>query len=144
MTTDTIAPPTASWQGDWYQLVQAIRPQLGAGQVVLQHAEYLGHQGDVFRLRIPEGQRRLVQQYQEKLTQIMQDYLGHPVRLAIEFGTIEGETHFSQQERLRREQLEQARQEFAQDEVVQQLVNTLDAVIIEDSIRVLTPPPAQA
>ena len=144
MTTNTTAPPTASWQGDWYQLVQAVRPQLGAGQVVLQHAEYLGHQGDVFRLRIPEGQRRLVQQYQEKLTQIMQDYLGHPVRLAIEFGTIEGETHFSQQERLRREQLEQARQEFAQDEVVQQLVNTLDAVIIEDSIRVLTPPPAQA
>ena len=144
LAAEAAATITASWQGDWYQLVQAIRPQLGAGQVVLQHAEYLGHQNDVFRLRIPEGQRRLVQQYQDKLTQVMQDYLGQPVRLAIEFGTIEGETHFSQQERLRREQLEQARQDFAQDEVVQHVVDTFDAVIIEDSIRVLTPPPAQA
>jgi DNA polymerase-3 subunit gamma/tau len=72
---------------------------------------------------------------QALLAQALSEALGAPVQLDVALGEISGETPFMQQQRLRGEALEAARERLQQDPVVTALVREFDATLRPDSIQ---------
>lgn len=132
---DTDAAPLFS--GNWGELIAGLRERLGAKEIMLaQNAELTGVRGNLFCLRAPPQFRfSATPEVQALLAQALSEALGAPVQLEVALGEISGETPFMQQQRLRGEALEAARERLQQDPVVTALVREFDATLRPDSIQ---------
>ena len=132
---DTDAAPLFS--GNWGELIAGLRERLGAKEIMLaQNAELTGVRGNLFCLRAPPQFRfSATPEVQALLAQALSEALGAPVQLDVALGEISGETPFMQQQRLRGEALEAARERLQQDPVVTALVREFDATLRPDSIQ---------
>jgi DNA polymerase-3 subunit gamma/tau len=125
------------FDGDWPGLVSRLKLG-GMAKMLAQHCELKSYAGGQLELCVPEEHRHLTDKpYQDKLKTAVNEYFGEEVRLAIATGALTGMTpaRIEQDER-------QARQAAAvsaieQDPFVQELVENLDAKVIESSIKPL-------
>ena len=120
------------FDGDWPALARQLGLGGFAGQFMGQ-SELLGHEGDVFRVRVPI--RPLAEANTvNKVREALGAYLGRPVRLSVEVGAVAGVTAVRVAEREQGEQLEQAREALEADPFVRSLVSDLDGKIVPGSV----------
>ena len=99
------------------------------------HCELRKIEGTVVELSVPEAHRHLSQPaYNEKLQSVLRERFGDRLRLKIEIGG-GGDTPAAQQDREEKQKLDQAIEAIDTDPFVKDLVENLDAKIIDDSIK---------
>lgn len=129
------ATPVAPGNTDWHQMVASL-PLSGLARELAQQSELRLLDESQCLLRLPPGQSHLqMKPSPERLQQALSDYLGRPLQLRIELGESEAETPAATAGRQRRELQEQAINAIKQDVFVQDMLNTLDATILDSSIK---------
>jgi DNA polymerase-3 subunit gamma/tau len=97
-------------------------------------AELVGHEGDLFRLRVPT--RALAEAGNvERLKNGLSQFFGRPVRLNVEIGTTRGPTAAGLAEQARAERQRRAEEAIYGDPFVRQLIDNFGAQVDPDSIR---------
>ena len=133
---ETPAAATA-FDGDWPALAAAL-PVSGFSQQFMQQSELIAHEGWSFRVRVP------IRPLSEALTvnkvrEALSAYFGAPVRLAVEVGTVNGQTAAAAISQQRAERLDQARAAIESDPFVQTLLTDFDGRIVPDSVKPIDP-----
>ena len=119
---------------DWRALVTELKIG-GMARMLADHCELTRFEGNVVELSVPEAHRHLSEQaYNEKLQAILREHFGRPLRLKIEVGG-SGNTPAAQEDRENRQKLDQAIEAIDTDPFVRELVENLDARVIDDSIK---------
>ncbi|MDQ1362204.1 MAG: polymerase subunit gamma/tau [Pseudomonadota bacterium] len=136
-----IAPPAnavavkPSFSGDWQGMIEAIKPggmvQQLAINCVLQH--YSGNEMQL--LLNPEHKNLLNVPMQNKLQELLSNWLGEKIRLQIDVGKTETETPAQTRQRNVAEKQQVAQQSIAQDPLVQALKDNFGAELVPNSIR---------
>ena len=131
------APPAGgmTFDGDWPSLVERLKIG-GMAKMLAQHCEVKGFENDTFDLCVPEEHRHLTDpSFQAKLKASVDDLFGRPMRLNVSVGAITGMTPAAIQSEERRKKQEDAVAAIEQDPFVRELVETMDARIIESTIK---------
>ncbi len=119
---------------DWRNLVNELKLG-GMARMLADHCELRSIEGAVVELSVPEAHRHLSQPaYNEKLQSVLRERFGSRLRLKIEIGGGE-DTPAAQQDREDKQKLDQAIEAIDTDPFVKDLVENLDAKIIDDSIK---------
>jgi len=119
---------------DWRDLVNELKLG-GMARMLADHCELRKIEGTVVELSVPEAHRHLSQPaYNEKLQSVLRERFGDRLRLKIEIGG-GGDTPAAQQDREEKQKLDQAIEAIDTDPFVKDLVENLDAKIIDDSIK---------
>ncbi len=119
---------------DWRNLVNELKLG-GMARMLADHCELRKIEGTVVELSVPEAHRHLSQPaYNEKLQSVLRERFGDRLRLKIEIGG-GGDTPAAQQDREDKQKLDQAIEAIDTDPFVKELVENLDAKIIDDSIK---------
>jgi DNA polymerase-3 subunit gamma/tau len=119
---------------DWRALVNELKLG-GMARMLADHCELRNIEGNVLELSVPEAHRHLsLPAYNEKLQSALRDRFGERLRLKIEIGG-SGDTPAAQQDREDKMKLDQAIEAIDTDPFVKELVENLDARIIDDSIK---------
>ena len=120
--------------GDWRTLVNELKIG-GMARMLADHCELARFDGNVVELSVPEAHRHLSEQsYTEKLQAILREHFGRPLRVKIEIGG-NGETPAAQDDRENKKKLDQAIEAIDTDPFVRELVENMDARVIDDSIK---------
>jgi DNA polymerase-3 subunit gamma/tau len=121
------------FDGDWPGLVARL-PVQGLPRQLAAVAELVGHEGDVFRLRVPT--RALAEASNvERLKAGLAQHFGRPVRLSVEVGVTQGPTAAGLAEQARAERQKRAEEAIYGDPFVQQLIENFGAQVDPNSIR---------
>ena len=135
---DTGAPMAApaaraAFDGDWPALVARL-PVQGLPRQLAAVAQLISHEGDVFRLRVPN--RTLAEAGTiERLKNGLAQHFGRPVRLSVEVGATAGPTAAGLAEQARADRQRRAEEAIFGDPFVQQLIDDFGAQVDRDSIR---------
>jgi len=128
------AQPPATEISDWRTLVNDLKIG-GMARMLADHCELTRFEGNVIELSVPEAHRHLSEQaYNEKLQAILREHFGRPLRLKIEIGG-NGDTPAARDDRENKQKLNQAIEAIDTDPFVRELVENLDARVIDDSIK---------
>jgi len=120
--------------GDWRELVNDLKIG-GMARMLADHCELTRFDGNVLELSVPEAHRHLSEPaYNEKLQSVLRERFGRQLRLKIEIGG-NGDTPAAQADRENKEKLDQAIEAIDTDPFVRELVENLDAKVIDDSIK---------
>ncbi|MFN4325763.1 MAG: DNA polymerase III subunit gamma/tau [Azonexus sp.] len=131
----TPAAPAPAQGYDWHQIVAAL-PVSGLARELAQNCELRQLEDGLCLLRLPPKQGHLqMKPSPERLQQALADYLGRPVQLRIEVGDIAVDTPAATASRQRQAMQERAAAAIAQDGFVRDMIDTLDASIVESSIK---------
>jgi DNA polymerase-3 subunit gamma/tau len=131
---DAQAQPAAIEISDWRALVEALKLG-GMARMLADHCELRSIEGSVVTLSVPEAHRHLSQPaYNDKLQSVLRERFGKQLRLKIEHGG-GAETPAAQQDREDKRRLDLAIEAIDTDPFVKDLVENLDAKIIDDSIK---------
>jgi DNA polymerase-3 subunit gamma/tau len=130
------APASAmGFDGDWPALVERLKIG-GMAKMLAQHCELRSYENDAFDLCVPEEHRHLTDpSFQAKLKASVDDLFGRSMRLNVSVGAITGMTPAAIQGEERRKKQEEAIAAIEQDPFVRELVETMDARIIESTIK---------
>ncbi|WP_027457787.1 DNA polymerase III subunit gamma/tau [Dechloromonas agitata] len=129
------AAPAAGPAGDWHQIVAALSVS-GLARELAQNCELRGLDEGLCLLRLSPKQGHLqMKPSPERLQQALAEYLGRPVQLRIEVGDIEVDTPAATAGRQRQELQERAASAIAQDGFVRDMIDTLDASVVDSSIK---------
>jgi DNA polymerase-3 subunit gamma/tau len=131
-----VAAPAAA--ADWHGMLEQLK--LGGMVRELAHHCELAEQGEgTMKLRLDPAHKSLLMQKapQDKLQAALATYLGRPVRLTIEIGTLDGETPAQRAENARTEKQNRAIESLEQDTFVRDMIETFGATINEQSIKPL-------
>lgn len=124
-----------SFDGNWPGLVERLKIG-GMAKMLAQHCEVKSFEGDTFDLCVPEEHRHLTDpSFQAKLKASVDDLFGRSMRLNVSVGTVTGMTPAAIQTEERRQRQAEAVASIEQDPFVRELVENLDARIIESSIK---------
>ena len=119
---------------DWRALVNDLKIG-GMARMLADHCELTRFDGNVVELSVPEAHRHLSEQsYNEKLQAILREHFGRPLRVKIEIGG-NGDTPAAQDDRENKQKLDQAIEAIDTDPFVRELVENMDARVIDDSIK---------
>lgn len=119
---------------DWRTLVNELKIG-GMARMLADHCELTRFDGNVVELSVPEAHRHLSEQaYNEKLQTILREHFGRPLRVKIEIGG-NGDTPAAQDDRENKQKLDQAIEAIDTDPFVRELVENMDARVIDDSIK---------
>jgi DNA polymerase-3 subunit gamma/tau len=119
---------------DWRTLVTELKIG-GMARMLADHCELIRFEGNVIELSVPEAHRHLSEQaYNEKLQAVLREHFRRPLRLKIEIGG-NGDTPAAQQDRENKQKLDHAIEAIDTDPFVRELVEDLDARVIDDSIK---------
>lgn len=122
---------------DWLAVVSGISLGGPAGQLAA-HAQFLGDDGQILRLGLPEVHEHLrAPALLDRFANALADALGGPPRLAFGAPREARETLSERSSRERDARQLRAEAEFAADPTVQRLVNDYGARIVADSVRPL-------
>ena len=129
------AAPVAAQASDWHQIVAALSVS-GLARELAQNCELRRLEDGLCLLRLSPKQGHLqMKPSPERLQQALGEYLGRPVQLRIEVGDIEVDTPAATAGRQRQELQERAASAIAQDGFVRDMIDTLDASVVESSIK---------
>ncbi|MBF1165823.1 MAG: DNA polymerase III subunit gamma/tau [Dechloromonas agitata] len=129
------AAPAAGPAGDWHQIVAALSVS-GLARELAQNCELRRLDEGLCLLRLSPKQGHLqMKPSPERLQQALAEYLGRPVQLRIEVGDIEVDTPAATAGRQRQELQERAASAIAQDGFVRDMIDTLDASVVDSSIK---------
>ena len=129
------AAPAAGPAGDWHQIVAALSVS-GLARELAQNCELRRLEEGLCLLRLSPKQGHLqMKPSPERLQQALAEYLGRPVQLRIEVGDIEVDTPAATAGRQRQELQERAASAIAQDGFVRDMIDTLDASVVDSSIK---------
>jgi DNA polymerase-3 subunit gamma/tau len=124
-----------SFDGDWPKLVERLKIG-GMAKMLAQHCEVRRFENDGFDLCVPEEHRHLTDKpFQDKLKASVDDLFGRPMRVNVSVGSITGMTPAAIQNEERRKKQAEAVASIEQDPFVRELVENLDARVIESTIK---------
>ncbi len=135
--TMKVPPVSSSENGplDWHATLSSLKLG-GMARELAQHCELRRIEGHRVFLRLSTTHRHLqMKSAQDKLQQVLSDYLGRPVNVAIELDDVVGDTPAAVAQRHRQERQEQAVASVEQDEFVREVIDVFDATLIESSIK---------
>ncbi|MGD2140780.1 MAG: DNA polymerase III subunit gamma/tau [Burkholderiales bacterium] len=128
------AQPAATEIRDWPALVNELKIG-GMARMLADHCELRRFDGNVLELSVPEAHRHLSEPaYNEKLQSVLRERFGPRLRLKIEIGG-NGETPAALADREAKEKLDHAIEAIDTDPFVRDLVENMDARVIDDSIK---------
>ena len=108
----------------------------GAARQLASNCLLIGRQGAVVRLALDARNKHMRTPAQEdKLTQALSRYFGHPVRLEFEVAAMGAETPAQVEQRASMEELDAARRAFESDPGVQGLRERFGATLLPDTVR---------
>ena len=120
--------------GDWRSLVSEIKLG-GMARMLADHCELRKFESDVLELTVPKPHRHLLEPaYSEKLQSALRTRFGDRLRVTIEIGG-NGNTPAAQKDRENQEKLDLAIEAIDTDPFVRDLVEILDAKVIDDTIK---------
>lgn len=129
---------TAPSPHDWPELVKQLK-LIGMAKMLAHHSEAKHMTDSEIELLIPEAHKHLLdKKYQNAIQTAVDAYFGKPVKLSFSIGSLTGMTPVTLQ------QLENAKKQanaiaaIEKDPIVQDLVDSFDAKIIESSIKPLS------
>jgi DNA polymerase-3 subunit gamma/tau len=127
------AQPAA--ETDWRALLTQLRIG-GMARMLAQHCELTSLSAERVALRVPEAHRHLLEKpYRDKLQAALEEHFGRRLKLDIALGEASGMTPAEQEDRERQAQLREAVQAIDRDPFVRELVENLDARVVEGSVR---------
>jgi DNA polymerase-3 subunit gamma/tau len=120
--------------GDWRTLVSEIKLG-GMARMLADHCELRKFESNILELSVPEPHRHLLEPaYSQKLQSALRTRFGDRLRVKIEVGG-NGNTPAAQEDRENQEKLDHAIEAIDTDPFVRDLVESLDAKVIDDSIK---------
>ncbi|PWB47730.1 MAG: DNA polymerase III subunit gamma/tau [Nitrosomonadales bacterium] len=123
------------FDGDWPGLVA----KLGLGgmaKMLANHCELKSYEGQRIDLCVPEEHKHLMEKaYQDKLKAALDDFAGAPVMLHISLGSVTGLTPAKLDHQEKQARQAEAIAAIEQDPFVRDLVENLDAQVIESTIK---------
>jgi DNA polymerase-3 subunit gamma/tau len=126
--------PTAP---DWTALVGQLKLG-GMARMLAQHAELARFSAEALELQVPEMHRHLLEKpYREKLQTALEEHFGRKLRVEFKLGETTGRTPAEMEDRERESRLRQAVASIDRDPFVRELVESLDARVVDESIRPL-------
>ncbi|MGB8337714.1 MAG: DNA polymerase III subunit gamma/tau [Burkholderiales bacterium] len=126
---------TVKFDGDWLALVSEIKLGGMAGMLA-QHSELKSFEGRKFELVVPEAHKHLAEKnYQDKLKAALDAHFGTAVMLKISVGETSGNSAAIVIEKEQQSKLNSAIAAIEQDPFVRELVENMDARLIESSIK---------
>jgi len=138
-----LSPPVADnaaknrFDGDWPGLVARLRLG-GMAKMLAQHCELKNHTEGLLELCVPEEHKHLADKsYQDKLKSAVAEYFGADVRLTISIGAITGMTPERIERNERAAKQAEAVAAIEGDSFVRDLIENLDAQVVESSIKPL-------
>jgi DNA polymerase-3 subunit gamma/tau len=121
--------------GEWRDTLLAIKLG-GMARELAQHCELRDSDGDLIRLRLAPAHRHLqIKPAQDKLQQVLSEYLGRVIQLRIELADVEGVTPAAEAQRDRRALQNRAVAAIEKDGFVREIIEAFDATLIESSIK---------
>ena len=119
---------------DWGSLVKEIKLG-GMARMLADHCELRKFESNILELSVPEPHRHLLEPaYNAKLQSALRKRFGERLRVKIEVGG-KGNTPAAQEDREQQEKLDHAIEAIDTDPFVRDLVENLDAKVIDDSIK---------
>ncbi len=129
-----LVPRVVNFDGNWRNLVEN-HLKLGLARALAQQCELISYDDDSLTLRVAESQKHLVNaNYQNKLSEAIQQHFGRKIRLQIEVGT-HAYTPAQQNAEEKAELMQSTETAMMQDSFVQNLINDFGATVIKDSIK---------
>ncbi|MBZ0106552.1 MAG: DNA polymerase III subunit gamma/tau [Sulfuricella denitrificans] len=123
------------FDGDWPGLVAQLRLG-GMAKMLAQHCELKSYEGRRIELCVPDEHKHLMEKaYQDKLKAALDDYAGAPVILNISLGSVTGLTPARLDHQEKQARQAEAIAAIEQDPFVRDLVENLDAQVIESTIK---------
>ena len=121
--------------GDWHAILAELKLG-GMARELGQHCQLRRIDGAQVVLCLAPTHRHLqMKPAQDKLQQVLGDYLGRPVHLSIELQEVVGDTPAATAQKRRHEQQERAVAAVEEDGFVREVVELFDATLIESSIK---------
>lgn len=121
--------------GEWRDTLLAIKLS-GMARELAQHCELRDSDGDLIRLRLAPAHRHLqMKPAQDKLQQVLSEYLGRIIHLRIELANVEGVTPAAEAQHDRRVLQNRAVAAIEKDGFVREIIEAFDATLIESSIK---------
>ncbi len=121
---DPQAAAQGAFEGDWPKLANSLDLG-GIAKQLAQVSELKSFDGETLELRVPPSAKHLAEKnFQDKLRGALQERFGKPVRLAVTISETTGNTA-----------RDRAASAISQDAFVRDLVENLDATIVESSIK---------
>lgn len=128
-------PGTAATPQNWPELVKHLKLK-GMAKMLAHHSEAKQITADTIELLIPEIHKHLLdKKYQSTIKSALDAHFGRPVKLSFTIGSITGMTPVAIQQQENEQKQAQAIAAIEKDPVVQDLVDSFDAKIIESSIK---------
>lgn len=132
---ETNAAANINFNGDWLALVSEIKLG-GMAAMLAQHAELKSFEGRKFELVVPEAHKHLAEKtYLDKLKAALDAHFGAAVMLKITVGATSGNSVAVVIEKEQQTKQNNAIAAIEQDPFVRDLVENMDAKLIEASIR---------
>ncbi|MDR2837237.1 MAG: DNA polymerase III subunit gamma/tau [Azonexus sp.] len=130
-------PPVDAQNPDWGAIVEAL-PLSGLTRALAQHCELRRLDDDECLLRLAPAQTHLqMKPNPERLQQALTEYFGRPLRVRIELAANETETPAAAVDRERQGRQERAVAAIERDPFVRDAIESLDASVVEASIKPL-------
>jgi len=120
---------------DWPDLVNQLK-LLGMAKMLAHHSEAKSMTTDAIELLVPEVHKHLLdKKYQKTIQTAVDTFLGRSIKLDFSVGSITGMTPVAIQQRENEEKQANAIAAIEKDPIVQDLVDSFDAKIIESTIK---------
>ncbi len=124
-----------AFDGDWVSLVAKLKLS-GMAKMLAQYCELTRQEGDELELVVPNMHRHLMEKtYQDKVQGAVESYLGRPCRVTFVAGEASGRSVVAVEERERQHRQAKAVESIERDPFVRDLVENLDARLIQTSIK---------
>ncbi|MDZ7753160.1 MAG: DNA polymerase III subunit gamma/tau [Gammaproteobacteria bacterium] len=119
----------------WADTVAALDIK-GLAREMLYNMQFKGLEGDTVHVLLDHGHRHLHGKEREsQVAAALGAWIGRPLRLAVEFGTLDGETPASVRSRRAGERQRSAEQTIERDPNIRHMQEALGAVVVNDSIK---------
>jgi len=126
---------SAVLEGNWVSLVPQLKLS-GMARMLAQYCEVKRREGDALELVVPSVHRHLMEKtYQDKVRAALEAYLGRPCRVSFVAGETTGTSVVAVEERDRENRQAKAVESIESDPFVRELVENLDARLIQTSIK---------
>jgi len=124
-----------SSSSDWHELVKHLK-LIGMAKMLSHHSEAKSITADAIELLVPEVHKHLLdKKYQNAIKQALDSYFGKPIQLSFSIGSVTGMTPAAIQQIENEDKQAKAIAAIEKDPIVQDLVDSFDAKIIESSIK---------
>ena len=124
-----------TFDGDWPALAERLAVK-GIARQLAQQSELRSFDGESMELSLAAAHRHLADKgYQEKLRAALQEYFGRTIALKISIGEVKGVTAAAKAQGERQARQEKAVEAIHGDPFVRDMMETLDATIVSDSVK---------